>query len=55
VRWWHGGEDAQTPASTVRAALDSVKNHEVTVFPSEGHAIGITHARTILTEVARHG
>ena len=53
VRWWQGTLDHLTPASTVERAIAGLANHTLTVFQDEGHAVGITHAKEILSSLAQ--
>ena len=52
VHWWHGELDWLTPPTTLEPALESVPQRTLTIYPGEGHAIGISHGEEILTQLA---
>jgi pimeloyl-ACP methyl ester carboxylesterase len=48
VLWWHGEVDPVTPIVAVREVLAGIATSTLTVYPHEGHTVGITHADEIL-------
>lgn len=54
LSWWHGDLDPMTPLPAVRRALMDAPQSRLTVYPGEGHGIGLVHGEEIVSTLARH-
>jgi pimeloyl-ACP methyl ester carboxylesterase len=52
VRWWHGELDALTPGDLLRDVVGGRAGFRLTIYPGEGHTVGLTHTAEILAELA---
>lgn len=51
VYLWYGGDDKFVPIAMGQYYESEIKNSKLTIFPHEGHAIIINHAKEILSEL----